>query len=267
MKKIAFIIICKNQLNKVKIWEEFFKNNYDKCNIYIHCTDLNITQEFVKKHHIGKKIPSEWGDLYGPLKYMLKLAYDNDDYKFVLISDSTIPVKKFSYIYDKLISNEKTYLCYQPHKIVENNEKFTLRQSYQRYIFNMMNNKNFVNNISINHWYYGECWMIYNRMDAYLIINDNKYYDIFKNCFAYDENYPAYLLSINNRLCNVINQMTTFVNWSEPEIEENGHRHPKKYNKMKKSDIEILKKSDYFFARKFSVNSDIDNYINEIWNN
>ena len=60
-KKLGFLFLCKNYINKLEIWENFFQNNYDNCNIYIHCSEPEtITQEFIKKYLVDKVIPSKW---------------------------------------------------------------------------------------------------------------------------------------------------------------------------------------------------------------
>jgi hypothetical protein len=44
--KLGFLFLCKNNINQLQLWLDFFKDNYDKCNIYIHCYDQeNITQK------------------------------------------------------------------------------------------------------------------------------------------------------------------------------------------------------------------------------
>ena len=41
--------------------------------------------------------------------------------------------------------------------------------------------------------------------------------------------------------------------------------HPREFNKITNKDIDLLKKSNAFFARKISINSNISKHINNIW--
>ena len=50
---------------------------------------------------------------------------------------------------------------------------------------------------------------------------------IFRKCFAADENYPIYILSLNDEFKNIKNIQTTFVNWKELSRDSNGKRSPK----------------------------------------
>ena len=80
MKKIGFCFLCQSDIHQVTLWENFFNNNYDKCNIYIHCYEKEkISQEFVKKYHIDKTLPSGWGDIYDIVHYVMKLSLENND--------------------------------------------------------------------------------------------------------------------------------------------------------------------------------------------
>ena len=99
--KLGFCFLCQNDIYHLDVWLNFFENNYDKSNIYIHSYDPeNITQDFVKKYHIDKNIPTGWGDIYDVVKYIMKLSQNNNDTKLILVSESTIPCKPFDYVYD-----------------------------------------------------------------------------------------------------------------------------------------------------------------------
>ena len=58
---------------------------------------------------------------------MLKVALEKDDYKFILVSESTVPIKSFDYIYNYLTKDTLSILPYQNNlaktKIEENTIK------------------------------------------------------------------------------------------------------------------------------------------------
>ena len=94
--KLGFLFLCKNNINQLQLWLDFFKNNYDKCNIYIHSYDQqNITQDFVKKYHIDKVIDTGWGDLYDVIKYIMNISIK----KNVALRNTVCTVHQFYVMY------------------------------------------------------------------------------------------------------------------------------------------------------------------------
>ena len=105
--------------------------------------------------------------------------------------------------------------------------------------------------ISVENWFYSETWNILNKEHVNLILNNYYLIEEFKSmkCFAYDENILGYLLSINNKLDDVKNIKTTFVNWKKAVVDKVG-RHPHTYQKL--DDFEVDDFEDFLFARKFN---------------
>ena len=210
--KLGFCFLCQSDIHQLSLWENFFENNYDKCNIYIHSYEpQNITQDFVKKYHIDKNIPTGWGDIYDVIKYIMNLSIQNNDTKLILVSESTIPIKPFDYIYDYLTCNSKGFLNYT---LQDSKNYKTIEIQNQRYINNSKKNKNFKENIDKQYWFYNETWIIFNQEMIQLILKDNQYIHYFKNCYVYDENYPIYLFSIKNKLNLFDNHKTTYTDWN-----------------------------------------------------
>lgn len=266
MNKIGFLFLCRDSVTHLNIWETFFKNNYDKCNIYIHCSEPNnITQDFVKKYLVSKIIPSKWGNIYPAIKYLQKCSFQNNDYKVILLSESTVPVKSFDYIYKFLTKNNSSYMTYSPQLPRNKWEIATNRTQLQRFIGNMNRDPDFAYNIEVKHWHFNECWHILNKYHTGLILMDDKYYKSMKKAFAWDENYPSYILSLNNELHNIINTTTTFVNWKEKTSDNKGGCSPKLYDIVTENDINDFVHPDILFARKFSKESNIGDFIEQLF--
>ena len=257
MMKLGFLFLCKNNINQLQLWSDFFRNNHDKCNIYIHSYDQeNITQDFIKKYHIDKVIDTGWGDIYDVIKYIMNISIKNNDYKLILLSESTIPTKSFDYIYDYLTKDNKGYLNYNM------SNKLIVDMQTARYRNNCKNSKEFEENVDFLHWYYNETWIIFNIEMTKIILKDNKHLKYFKKAFAHDENYPIYLFSLYNELDLFHNIKTTYTNWNTQEIK--GKKHPKLYDDIDDKLLKKLSNSDILFARKFTDNSNIYNAITNL---
>ena len=264
MKKLGFCFLCQSDIHQLSLWEQFFENNYDKCNIYIHCYEKEkVTQEFIKKYHINKSLPTQWGDIYDVIRYIMELSLKNNDYKLILVSESTIPIKPFQYIYDYLTHDSKGFLNYIPHLSNNDNEKYCLLMQYQRYINNIEKIDNFTKNIDISHWYHNETWIIFNQEMMEIIFNDNYYINFFKQSFVYDENYPMYLYSLNNKIDLFHNIKTTYTYWYG---DITGKRHPKLYDKVDENIILLFMNPNLLFARKFTEDSNVVEYLPYVFN-
>ena len=203
---------------------------------------------------------------------LYKRAFLNGCKKVILLSGCCIPVKTFPAIYSYLTNDDSSYLAYQPHLAKTENERKTLESSLGRFLNNSYRSSDFARNIDITHWFYNETWTILNRYHAELILEHSWLLDQFRrmNCYAYDENFPSYVLSLTGELKNVINKRTTFTNWQESSGDKS-KRHPKNYESISSSDLEAFK--PFLFARKFSCISDIakqlplDSMIYTSWKN
>lgn len=261
--KLGFCFLCQNDIHQLSLWEKFFENNYDKCNIYVHCYEQDkVTQAFVKKYHIDKVIPTQWGDIYEVIRYIMNLSIANDDYKLILLSESTIPVKPFSYIYHYLTYDEKGFLHFIPHLSRNENEKYCLLMQYKRYLNNIQKIQDFTTKVDISHWFHNETWIIFNQEMMNIITDDTIYFPYFKESFVYDENYPMYLYSFYNKLHLFHNIKTTYTSW-KGTIE--GKRHPKTYDKIDENIIHYLMNPNLLFARKFTRTSNVELYISNIY--
>lgn len=105
-KKIAFLFLSNNFLPCVAIWSDYFKNiNISKFNIYMHVPeeydDSNLPPLF--RNAIIPFVSTAWGTTGMAFASVQLLMYgfhdDPNNFKFVFISDTTIPVKSFNYVY------------------------------------------------------------------------------------------------------------------------------------------------------------------------
>jgi hypothetical protein len=99
MKKIAFLFLVLDNPNFPKIWDKYFRGHKDKYEIYIH--PKYPDKVTWKKRSVIKNLQETgWGFITRAYIELLKEAFkDPDNYKFVTISESCIPIQSFDDFY------------------------------------------------------------------------------------------------------------------------------------------------------------------------
>lgn len=112
MKKIAFCFLIYDRMNHEELWRIFFSNiDRRKYTIYIHYKE-NKPLKYFNHYKLKKCIETRYENHTIPLAYNLlfREAFKNlDNYKFLILSGSCIPMKSFNHIYDKLIKDKFGY--------------------------------------------------------------------------------------------------------------------------------------------------------------
>ena len=98
-------------------------------------------------------------------------------------------------------------------------------------------------------------WMCLNRSDAELL-SEHRLGERFAECFAPDECYFATALSVLGRppLQRVANRHFTWTHWAS------GGSHPEEFDEVSPDLVARIGDSGCFFARKFSVDSNIGEF-------
>ena len=110
MKKIAFLFLILDNPHFPKIWNKYFKNNKDKYNIYIH-PKYPEKLTWKKKHMITNLKNTAWGFITEAYIELLKAAYlDEDNYKFVTISESCVPIQSFDNFYNEVMRDSRSWI-------------------------------------------------------------------------------------------------------------------------------------------------------------
>lgn len=221
-KKIAFLFLITDIINKEDLWYNFFKNiDMNKYSIYIHYK-TNDELKYFNDYKIKNIIETKWGDisLVKASQILLKEALkDDNNYKFIFVSGSCIPIKHFNYIYDFLTKDDNSYFN------------------------NMINKKNMYKTFQ---------WCILNRKHAQIIANDTNEIKKYEEVFAPDE---IYILSTLTKIYdkNIIINMapdtfTTYANWGNKWIffNDDFSNEYKKFN----SDVQMK----YVFFKKYPYN-------------
>ncbi|XP_061375987.1 glycosyltransferase BC10 [Gastrolobium bilobum] len=206
--KVAFMFLTRGPLPMLPLWERFFHGHHNLFNIYVHAPPgyiLNVSDSspFYRRH-----IPSQvvsWGTvtLAGAERRLLANALlDFSNERFVLLSESCIPVYDFSTVY--------RYLTDSTHSFVESYDDPS-RYGRGRYSRNMLPY------IKLKHWRKGSQWFELNRALAVDIVSDTQYFTLFRKyckpaCYP-DEHYiPTFLNMFHGSLNS--NRTVTWVDWS-----------------------------------------------------
>ncbi|XP_072970328.1 glycosyltransferase BC10-like [Typha angustifolia] len=215
--KVAFMFMTRGPLPFAPLWDRFFKGHEGLYSVYMHTLPdykLNVSKTSA---FYGRQIPSEevsWGSvtLVDAEKRLLANALlDFSNERFVLLSESCIPLYNFPTVYEYLINSAASF--------VQSYYEDT-KQCRGRY------NRHMAPDIKLSQWRKGSEWFELNRELAVNIVADYKYYSLFRkycrpSCYP-DEHYiPTYLNMFHGALN--ANRSVTWVDWSR------GGPHPATY--------------------------------------
>lgn len=252
--KIAFMFLSKGPLPLAPLWERFFKGHESRFSIYIHSLpsyneEFPPTSVFYKRH-----IPSqvaEWGKMSmcdAERRLLANALLDISNEWFILVSESCIPLYKFSFIYQYITRSRYSFMG-----------AFDDTGPYGRGRYN----ENMAPEVNITEWRKGSQWFEVNRRLAINIVEDTIFYPKFESfckphCYVDEHYFPTMLTIQAPRL--LANRSLTWVDWSR------GGAHPATFGRADiKPDffkkIAEAKTCDYngknssacsLFARKFA---------------
>ena len=168
--KIAFLFLTYNNIKRPDIWNKFFdidsNNNTistskyaNKFTIYNHAKEPEkVSDLLLKDKHIPEHIDTCWG-CFGTVEaniLMMKEALkDKNNTKFILVSDSCIPIVSFDKLYNEIMKDNKSninifYNQEQRYNNIINpsftKDKFT-KHAAQGLIFNINHTQMLVNSL------------------------------------------------------------------------------------------------------------------------
>eukprot|EP00928_Gymnodinium_smaydae_P098865 TRINITY_DN9296_c0_g1_i1.p1 TRINITY_DN9296_c0_g1~~TRINITY_DN9296_c0_g1_i1.p1 ORF type:complete len:445 (-),score=44.86 TRINITY_DN9296_c0_g1_i1:84-1418(-) len=115
VKKVAFLFMVGDELLQPRLWDSFFQGaDADKYNIYIHRSKKSAQEQDLPLRQFGAqavpRVWTTWCGVFGGEVALLyhALAHDSGNQQFVFISESTIPLKPFSYVYQELMLDQHT---------------------------------------------------------------------------------------------------------------------------------------------------------------
>lgn len=170
--KIAFLFLTRADLPLDFVWHSFFKNaGVGNFSIYVHSKpgfklDQSTTSSpFFYGRHIEDSVQVIWGEssMIEAERLLLRVALDDPaNQRFVLLSDSCIPLYNFDYVYNYLISSPKSFV-----------DSF-FDEKERRY------NEKMAPTIPRHKWRKGSQWITLIRRHAEVIVDDDAIFPIFK---------------------------------------------------------------------------------------
>ncbi|XP_043694627.1 glycosyltransferase BC10-like [Telopea speciosissima] len=221
--KLAFLFLTRGPLPLAPLWEKFFKgHDHGLYSIYVHCSDPFFKESVPPQPgsvFYGRRIPSKevrWGGfsmVEAERRLLANALLDLSNQRFVLLSESCIPLFNFSTIYSYIINSTKTFVG--AHDIPG---PFG-RGRYNRRMKPL---------IHLNQWRKGSQWFEMDRQLGIDIVSDRTFFPMFRryckaSCIA-DEHYLPTLVSMRYPHKNS-NRSLTWVEWSR------GGAHPTKFTR------------------------------------
>lgn len=281
--KIAFLFLTLDNVRFPQIWNEYFKNNESRINIYSHPKYPDkVTVSWQKKNIINNLATTNWGEIIYALASLFKAALqDKNNKKFIVVSESCLPIKSFDIFY-KFLEKDHINTSYIDFWEMPEKDHNILKSKLPKNYFKYELKKH-------------SAWFCLSRHHVKKLLITPEIYK-FNKILVGDENFLTLLYNSNNIRDFTIN----YANWKymkkdikkiniklknlyqkkEDEMTNKYDsyifelrkeksilgKHPKTYEKITKAELKEMKKSESFFYRKFSVNSDIDQYYKELIN-
>ncbi|XP_028785530.1 glycosyltransferase BC10-like [Neltuma alba] len=207
--KVAFMFLAKGSLPLGPLWERFFKGHEGFYNIYLHqhpSFNKTLPEDSV---FFGRRIPSQpvfWGTstmIDAERRLVANALFDDiSNQRFVLLSESCIPLFNFKTIYNYLINSSRSFLS------TFDDPRKPGRGRYNPKMSPMIN---------ITNWRKGSQWFELHRDLAIKLVSDTTYYPIFQKlcrppCYM-DEHYIPTFVHMKYDKMNSKHSIT-WVDWS-----------------------------------------------------
>ena len=239
MKKIAFLFLTLDNPNFPDLWNSYFRGNSKKFSLYIH-PKFPEKVTWKKKHIIPDLYETAWGFITRAYLSLLKTAIeDEDNYKFVTISESCVPIQDLNSFYNAATEDPRSWVKFLP--VTRYNREERLGKH---------NRPNKPNNI-FKHY----ARFCLNREHVEKLLDKTKMLEYFHTMHVGDE----FFLSVLYPLKNVKNFAVTFDDWDYVNLEKHKIKQniKKQYEliesgKLKDSEVENARLKINHLRKKFN---------------
>lgn len=253
-QKIALCFLVSRNIVNLNVWREWWAGQKEKINMYAHFSNKKgITQAELCENRV-RAVRTQWGDIS-----LVKAEYElyNEAYRdknnkfFILLSETCVPIRKFSVVYNRLMKDRKRGMA-SYRSIGRYDEDLT---PFRAKCSDLMDQYQFFDRTC----YACDQWKALSRSnvtDFFKMWEDEQYVELFsKYCLHVvpDNLAPDELMFINylrlkkGKLSDVLrNRVVTYVDFKGKAI------HPIAYRQLTSQLSDDLCTTDSLFARKFA---------------
>ena len=267
MKKIAFLFLIYDEIDQEELWHTFLRKiERSRYSVYVHYK-YNKPLKYFESCRLDETVPTDYADLslVKAQNMLLREALkDHQNERFVFLSNTCIPLKKFDHIYNKLFSQDMCYFNMSKNEhIFENGRGDKLERYFGREKVKKASQ-----------------WSILTREVAQVLANSDDLlemiYESGKGGLADEYFYISYLYYLDKQSCihefdyEVVNS-TTFEYWNDREYTSDGEftsTHPPNWERRLKTYYDItdrellyLFQAPCLFGRKFSAECTVDGQL------
>ncbi|KAF3333790.1 Core-2/I-Branching enzyme [Carex littledalei] len=217
--KVAFMFLTRGPLPLHPLWERFFQRHDGLFSIYVHALPGYVPEFGRKSVFYQRQIPSqpaEWGKMNmceAERRLLANALLDWSNERFVLLSESCIPLFPFPVVYKYLIEAKYSFVGSFIDPGPHGRGRYNPRMAPE---------------VNVSQWRKGSQWFEVQRTLAVNMISDTKYYLKFKEfcrppCYV-DEHYFPTMLAIESPSL-ISGRSVTWVDWSR------GGSHPATFGK------------------------------------
>ncbi|MED6216362.1 hypothetical protein PIB30_007005 [Stylosanthes scabra] len=267
-KKLAFMFLIKSSLPFAPLWESFFKNApKTHFSIYLHVDPTNFTwippysSVFHYRTVYSKRSARNSAAVPAATRRLLASALvdDPNNYMFILLSDSCIPLHSFNFTYNVLANSNKSFVEMKPQDLGAF-FRYTARGPHAM-----------LPEVRYEDFRYGSHWFSLTRQHARMVVADTRVWSKFKLpclylyvgiCYPEEIYFPTLMNMLDSKGC--VYASLTNVDWSLGAFDG----HPRMYKKDEvgpkliwalrrdrpkyDEDVDGERHDPFLFARKFS---------------
>ncbi|WOK98481.1 hypothetical protein Cni_G07193 [Canna indica] len=254
-RKIAFMFLTAQRMHLTPLWDQYFEGHEGLYSIYIHSEqgDYALNSVFYRRQIPSRKVSekSSFSAIDAARRLLANALLDLSNERFVLLSETCIPLYNYSFTYDYLINSKLSFV-----------EAFDEPGPGARGRYS----PKLAPELSLSQWRKGAPWFEVHRTVAVAIVNDTELYAKFDRLrdemnLQHEHYFPSLLTLRAERL--IANRSVTWESWKsgafEPEIfelEDTTRRLLEKINMEKKCVYDDKPSTVCFlFARRFGQSS------------
>ncbi|KAI9120108.1 hypothetical protein K1719_008756 [Acacia pycnantha] len=207
--KVAFMFLTRGPVFLAPLWQKFFKGHEKYYSIYVHSNPSYNGSDPESPVFHGRRIPSKevkWGGvnmIEAERRLLANALLDIGNQRFVLSSESCIPLFNFSTVYSYLINSSVSHVMSYDERSPVGRGRYSSRM---------------LPLITVDQWRKGSQWFEMDRELALAVVSDNTYFPLFqehckRSCYS-DEHYLPTFVSMEHAGKNC-NRTLTWVDWSK----------------------------------------------------